>query len=97
LETLAALSDGKVVLSSGVNSFITTNDYERGRVKRKDVPLAEIVVRLTALLDVDYYVAEQTVVICTHAEAGGRWREWWGRNASKLAYQKEGGRFVLAD
>jgi hypothetical protein len=95
LEKMAALSDGKVVLSAGSKSFLWSNDFPRGLVRREEVSLAELVQRFIPRLDFDYYVVGRTVVICTHAEAGQRWRDWWGRNAKRLAYQKENGRFVL--
>jgi hypothetical protein len=97
LETISALSDGSVVLSDGVKSFLHSNDYERGLVKRVAVSLAEIIEKTVPLLDLDYYVSGRNVVICTHAEAGREWRAWWTRNATQLSYKKESGRFVLAD
>jgi hypothetical protein len=95
LESIAALSAGKVVLSPGLKSFVKSHDYERGPVKREQVSLADLIERFIPRLDVDYYLTDRTVVLCTYAEAGQKWREWWAKSSARLTYQKESGRFVL--
>src|SRR6185503_1611701 len=48
-----------------------------GVVRRSDTALADIIARVVPLLDLDYFVQDDRVVICTPGEAGTRWRDWW--------------------
>ena len=97
LETLVHLSKGRIVLSDGVKNYLLSNDYERGPVKRVDTLLAQIVEQDLALLDFDYFVADDnTVIVCTHEEAGRRWRDWWQKYGGRLKYSKKEARFVLS-
>jgi len=95
LEGLEQHSRGSIVLSPGVAVFLAGNDYDRGTVRRQDVPLSDIVEKTIPLLDFDYYVENGHVIICTFAEAGVRWRGWWNRYGGELEYQKAKSLFVL--
>ena len=95
LETLTELSKGQIVMSGGTKSFLISNDYDRGAVKRENITLSEIIEQDLSILDFDYYVTGKTVVICTHNEAGQRWRDWWQKYGRRLAYYKESSRFII--
>lgn len=95
LEGLATLSHGTVELSPGTKQLIVTSNYDRGVVRRVGTALRDIVVRVVPLLDLDYYVKDGQVVICTHIEAGARWQEWWKAHGGDLMYQPDTKSFVL--
>lgn len=77
VQQLVNLSKGKIVLSTGVQREIDEHDYERGDVKLDDRSLIERVEYDISMLNFDYYIEKGHVVICTHAEAGERWKGWW--------------------
>lgn len=82
IETIAALSNGRITLSQGTHEFITQKDFERGDVARRDMSLAEILQTQLDLLDLAYYHTENGIVICTLPEAGEIWHSVW-RDFSK--------------
>lgn len=94
LEAIASYSGGLVMLSDGVRSP-SVRDYERGEVRREGVPLSEIIENDLPELDFDYFVENGRVVICTYAEAGVRWQNWWRAYYPLLQYQPEKSLFVL--
>lgn len=87
MEIVADLSKGKIQLSEGVKTFLKTNDYERGDVKRENVSLPEMVERDLAILDFDYFLEKEKVIICTHQEAGKRWQDWWIRYHDSFTFK----------
>ncbi len=95
LQALVQHSDGSIVLSSGVTAFLADHDYERGTVRRQNVSLSDIVEKTIPLLDFDYFLEKGHVVICTYAEAGIRWQNWWNKYGRDLEYQKGESLFVL--
>jgi len=76
METLVSLSHGVIVLSLGVNLFLVKNNYERGKVRRENVTLCDIIEKDLSELEFDYFIEGNHVVICTYSEAGERWRNW---------------------
>lgn len=96
-ETIVSLSCHTVALSPGLNDYLARHDYERGKVQRTEIPLAQILDRDVRLLGFDYYVEADRVVICTFAEAATRWQSWWSRHASRLEFDLVKGRFALHD
>lgn len=94
LEAIASNSQGLVALSPSVKTWVTSHDYERGKVQRSGMPLSEILSRDIRLLGFDYYVEGKQIVVCTVAEAGARWRSWWPDHYSKLEYDRMERRFV---
>lgn len=76
METLVSLSHGVIVLSPGVNLFLVKNNYERGKVRRENVTLCDIIEKDLSELEFDYFIEGNHVVICTYSDAGERWRNW---------------------
>jgi hypothetical protein len=46
-------------------------------------------------LGLDYYIENRNAVICTFAEAAGRWRDWLARYGEQLTYSIENRTFFL--
>jgi hypothetical protein len=86
LETIARLSNGRIVLSDGVKEWASHNDYERGEVRREATGLVEILTQQIDTLDLAYAVTQRGVVICTFKEAGARWRQKWPDYSRSLVY-----------
>lgn len=84
LRALVRLSRGVIALSPGTSAALADEDHDRGAVLRERQALKRIVEEQLAELDFDYYVDDGRVVICTHAEAGHRWRAWWREHESEL-------------
>jgi hypothetical protein len=84
LETLEALSRGAISLSPGTMQFIVAHDYDRGMVRREGRTLASIVTDDLRVLDLEYFVVDQQVVVCTYSEAGERWQAWWHDHGKDL-------------
>jgi hypothetical protein len=95
LRAIEQNSHGSIVLSLGVSAFLLDHDYDRGTVRRQGVLLADMVEKTIPLLDFDYFVEQNRVVICTHLEAATRWRTWWAKYAQDLRYRKDKSIFVL--
>lgn len=95
IETIERLARGSIVLSKATRKFLKANDYDRGTVKREGVNLANVVQDDLDMLGLCYYVDGGKVVVCTHKEAGQRWRKWWASYGKSLAYNKEASHFVL--
>ncbi len=86
IETIAALSSDRIILSREVQRRIASKDYDRGEVKRQDTSLAEILTQEIDMLDLTYAVTGRGVAIYTFEEAGQRWRQWWLDNSSRLVW-----------
>ena len=95
METIARLSKGSVVLSSGVTAAITQKNYDRGEVKREKVKLADVLEKDLPMIGFDYFALEKTVTICTYPEAGQRWQGWWKKYGDLLIYDKKSETFML--
>ena len=89
METLALLSKGSIRLSSGVRDFLDTGDYDRGVVRRSGVTLAAVVEQDLSILGFEYFADGPTVVVCTFAEAGQRWQDWWHRYGGVLQFNRD--------
>lgn len=94
-EGLASLSHGAITLSPGVQQLVATGSYDRQSIRRESVKLSYIVERILPVLDLDYFVQDDHIVICTYAEAGLRWRDWWKEHGGDLVYQGESATFAL--
>ena len=95
IEDLASLSHGAIELSPGTKQFITAHDYNRGNVRKEGRTLSDIVDRDLSVLELDYYVDGDHVVICTYEEAAVRWQDWWKQYGADLIYRKETSSFAL--
>ncbi|MFH1374530.1 MAG: hypothetical protein ABII79_12115 [bacterium] len=95
IETLQRLSQGSIQLSPGVREYIVANDYDREAVQRENVSLSEVIQDDLEMLEFDYYMENDQVMICTHTEAGQRWQDWWRQYGDQLVYQEDQSRFVL--
>src|SRR5258706_11914722 len=95
LETIARVSKGSIVLSSGVTAQIAKTSYDRGEVRRENEPLSNVVERDLPMLGFTCYVQDKTVTICTYAEAGARWQAWWKNYGDQLVYQEAQRAFTL--
>ncbi len=82
MEALVSLSRGSIALSPGVKEFLVKNNYERGTVGRENITLSDIIEKDLSELEFDYFVEGDRVLICTYAEAGERWRNWWGSHSA---------------
>lgn len=81
MELYIKKSEGKIKLSNEVIDFINTNNLERGNVNL-ELSLVAIVEKVLVLLNFDYYIENNTVIICTHTESAKRWQDWWNINQS---------------
>lgn len=84
IEQIETLSEGKIALSPGVRVFLAEKSYDRGEVLREDRTLASVLVDDLDMLDFAYAATSRGVVICTFAEAGERWGQWWSEHAAGL-------------
>jgi hypothetical protein len=87
LETIARLSNGRIVLSEGTKTWISQHDYDRGEVRRQDMSLAHVVTQQIDMLDLTYEVTDGAVIICTFKEAGTRWQQRWPVYSQGLTYK----------
>ena len=95
LRAFEQYSQGSLRLSADVRTFLLDHDFDRGVVRRQGVSLADTLENTIPLLDFDYYVEQNRVVICTYTEAGARWRAWWSSYGPNLEYRKQKSLFVL--
>ena len=84
---LVSLSKGKIQLSDGLMKVINVKDFDRGNVKIEARTLPERVEDDLGILDLDYFIENNRVVVCTHQEAGKRWRDWWLRYAGSRVFK----------
>lgn len=82
MELYAKESEGKLVLSSGIQEYIDKNNYDRGQVEL-ETTFHNILDRLS-LFNFYYYTDEDKVIICTYKEAAERWINWWANKEYKI-------------
>jgi hypothetical protein len=95
IETLARLSKGKVRLTPATNAYITVHNFDRGGVRRVKTSLREIIESDLDLIDLRYFQSDNSVYICTNAEAALRWQQWWEKNKHLLSYDRTTRTFIL--
>lgn len=93
LEQLVSLSRGRILLSPD-KALELAEDRDHQALDERSGTLRQLVSRYSF----GYFVEGDHVVICTHAERGARWGQWWASHAARLEFQRqEQGTFTLQE
>ncbi|HEX8575150.1 MAG TPA: hypothetical protein VF677_02545 [Flavobacterium sp.] len=80
MELYTKESQGKIELSNGVKTFIIANNRQLANDNEfieNESSLIHIVENIFYHGRFDYYIENNKVIICTHAESAKRWQDWW--------------------